>query len=87
MRKSNFARCGFNLHSWKKRVSSCEVDNAEWYKPQLNEVGSVWLGPSAEMGRQLSADKENVLGKLLLLDCETWYRGYRRACREHRGYL
>jgi hypothetical protein len=37
---------------------------SKWYKPQLNEVGSVWLGPSAEMARELSANKENVLGKL-----------------------
>src|SRR6476659_8999843 len=37
---------------------------SKWYKPQLNEVGSVWLEPSAEMARQLSVDKENVLGKL-----------------------
>lgn len=36
----------------------------KWYKPQLNEVGSVWLEPSAKMGRQLSANKKNVLGKL-----------------------
>jgi len=36
----------------------------KWYKPQLKEEGSVWLKPSAEMGRELSADKENVLGKL-----------------------
>jgi hypothetical protein len=36
----------------------------KWYKPQLNEVGSVWLEPSAEMARELSADKGNVLEKL-----------------------
>jgi hypothetical protein len=28
----------------------------KWYKPQLNEVGSVWLQPSAEMARELSVD-------------------------------
>jgi hypothetical protein len=31
--------------------TSCQVDNAEWYNPQLKEEGSVWLEPSAEMGR------------------------------------
>src|SRR5258708_39124846 len=36
----------------------------KWYKPQLNEVGSVWVEPSAKMGRHLSANKKNVLGKL-----------------------
>jgi hypothetical protein len=36
----------------------------KWYKPQLNQAGSVWLEPSAEMARELSANKENVLGKL-----------------------
>jgi hypothetical protein len=34
------------------------------YNPQLQEVGSVWREPSVEMGRELSANKENVLGKL-----------------------
>jgi hypothetical protein len=29
----------------------------KWYKPQLKEEGSVWLEPSAEMARELSADK------------------------------
>ena len=29
----------------------------KWYKPQLKEEGSVWLAPSAEMARELSADK------------------------------
>jgi hypothetical protein len=24
----------------------------KWYKPQMKEVGSVWLKPSAKMGRQ-----------------------------------
>jgi hypothetical protein len=24
----------------------------KWYKPQLNEEGSVWLEPSAEMARE-----------------------------------
>ncbi len=36
----------------------------KWYKPRLKEEGSVWLEPSAEMARELSADKGNVLEKL-----------------------
>ena len=36
----------------------------KWYNPQLNEVGSVWLEPSAEMASELLANKETVLGKL-----------------------
>ena len=36
----------------------------KWYKPQLKEEGSVSLEPSAEMARELSADKGNVLEKL-----------------------
>ena len=36
----------------------------KWYKPQLNEEGSVWLEPSGQMASELLANKETVLGKL-----------------------